>query len=68
VDRTAINKWISSGFPGVYAIFRFAQYLDSLLSCHIIESTERMALRKASTGHAETFLIRPGDLISRLRF
>ena len=36
-DGNGIDKWISWGFPRVYAIFRFAQYLDSCLTCHIIE-------------------------------
>jgi hypothetical protein len=31
VDGSGINKWITLWFPGVYAIFRFAQYLDSPL-------------------------------------
>jgi hypothetical protein len=29
VDGNGINKWITCWFPGVYAIFRFAQYQDS---------------------------------------
>jgi hypothetical protein len=31
VDGYGINKWITWWFPGVYAIFRFAQYQDSRL-------------------------------------